>query len=90
METPEEKSQRNNCVKEEQLRRITDGGVSHDVWVTRSLGLPGMIQPIDPVVEMANNDDGHYRQVFRNRDELRAFVATLLAAADDAWPKGAA
>jgi hypothetical protein len=88
METPQEKTQRNDYVRTLALQRIKDGGVAHDVWVTRFVGLPDMQAPVGPVVEIANNHDEFYVQVFRNRSELDAFVAKLLAAADDAWPKG--
>ena len=87
METTQEKMQRNECEKARRLLPIKSGGISHDVWVVRFIGLPGMQEPIDPVVELANNGDPHYVQVFRNRDELETFVSGLLAVADDAWPK---
>ena len=86
MEKEQEKIERNGRVKAAHLSRIEDGGVSHVVWVTRSVGLPDMEESVNPVVELANDDDGYYVQVFRNRSELQLFVSNLLVAADDAWP----
>ena len=86
METLQEKIKRNDRLKLHERQRIEDGGVSHEVCVTRSVGLPDMEEPVDPVVELVNDDDGFYVQVFRSRSELGAFVTKLLAAADDAWP----
>ncbi len=40
----------------------------------------------DGVVEMANNDDPYYTEVFRSRKEVERFVAYLLSKADEAWP----
>ena len=86
METPEQKSKRNDYVKHRVLLRIKDGGVNHEAWVTRHVGLPDMQEPIAPVVEISNDDDGHYVQAFRSRAELDAFVSRILAVADEAWP----
>ena len=86
-ETQEQQAARNERVKKYAMFCITDGGVSHDVWITRSIGLPGMEEQIPPVVEMANNDDGYYMQTFRNREELEIFIKTLQDAANEAWPK---
>ena len=86
METLQEKIKRNDRLKLRERQRIEDGGVSHEGCVTRFVGLPDMADPVDPVVEPVNDDDGFYVQVFRSRSELVAFVTKLLAAADDAWP----
>ena len=86
MEAPDKNVERNSYVKILAMRRIESGGVNHDVWVTRHVGLPDMQEPIFPVVELSNDEDGHYVQVFRSRAELDAFVSRILAAADDAWP----
>ena len=58
---------------------VEGGGAGHDVWVERDT-------PIGPVVLMANDDDAYYQQTFRNRAELEAFITSLRAAADEAWP----
>ena len=86
METPEKKIARNDRLIANALQRINDGGCAHGVWVTSSVGLPDMEIPVGPVVEMANDDDGYYVQVFRSRSELDEFVSRLLAAANAAWP----
>ena len=40
----------------------------------------------DGVVKIANNDDPHYVEVFKTREEIECFIAYLLLKADEAWP----
>ncbi len=40
----------------------------------------------DGAVKMANNDDPHYVEVFKTREEIECFIAYLLLKADEAWP----
>jgi hypothetical protein len=40
----------------------------------------------DGVVKMANNEDPHYVEVFRTREEVERFIAYLLLKANEAWP----
>jgi hypothetical protein len=39
----------------------------------------------DGVVKMANNDDPHYVETFKTREEVECFIAYLLLKADEAW-----
>ena len=87
METPEQKMARHNMIKNREMLLIEKGGVSHDVWVTRHVGLAGMKEPVSPTVQIANDEDGWYVQAFRTRRELEAFIAELRDCANDAWPK---
>lgn len=64
-------------------------GCKHGTWVTREIGLPGHMKKVDPVVQMANDDDSFYVQTFKNREEVNAFIKELVEAADEAWPESA-
>lgn len=84
-ETPEEFEQRNQYVIEQEMRDI-EHGVSHEVWIVNAVGLEGHTKPVDPVVQMANHDDGHYVQTFKSREEINEFIATLERQRDEVWP----
>ena len=58
----------------EWLRQRENHMDKHSVWVQ------------DGVVKMANNDDPHYVEVFKTREEVELFIAYLLSKADEAWP----
>jgi hypothetical protein len=80
---------RNEMVKQGQLQEIANGGCSHLVYIRTHVGLeghPNLLEKIAPVVEMANDGDPFYSQVFRNREELEEFIAELRSACDEAWP----
>lgn len=40
----------------------------------------------DGIVWLANDNDSHYTQSFKTREELEAFIAKLQACADECWP----
>lgn len=53
-----------------------DGGnCIHEAWVKNGR------------VFLSNDDDPHYQQGFKTREELQAFVDHLLQIADEAWPQ---
>ena len=39
----------------------------------------------DGKVFLSNDEDSHYTQEFRNREELEVFIQQLRAVADEAW-----
>lgn len=58
----------------------------HEAFVMRKVHWDGLAREIPPVIILANNEDGHYSQVFRNRSELNAFIDQLRSQADEIWP----
>jgi anaerobic glycerol-3-phosphate dehydrogenase len=75
--TPEE------FLNEQRLR--LQHGCRHEAWVVTEIGTPPCTEKIQPVVCLANDDDGFYVQNFHSRAELEAFIAHLNKVADDAW-----
>lgn len=66
-------------------RRIRWGGnCEHDIWVQTDNLPPEM----SAVVGVANDDDPHYHQYLRSREEVDEMIAQLQAARDEAWPTG--
>lgn len=61
------------------LGRLMSGGCTHSVWATSVAGIT--------VVEMANDDDPHFVQTFRSREELESFIDELDRAASEAWSR---
>lgn len=51
------------------------GNCTHAAWVKNDR------------VFLSNDDDPYYRQDFKSREELQAFVDHLWQVADEAWPK---
>ncbi len=39
----------------------------------------------DGVLKMANNDDGHYVETFKSRQDLEQFITYLRLVAEEAW-----
>ena len=58
----------------------------HEAFILREVFWRGVKKEIPPVVALANNDDSHYTQVFRNRSQLNAFIDQLRSKADEIWP----
>lgn len=40
----------------------------------------------DGIVWLTNDNDSHYTESFKTREELEAFIAKLRACADECWP----
>ena len=86
METEEQKQARYKAWADRQLAEIEDGGCGHDVWALHDLSIGGqLMHKINPVVQMANDDDSYYCQTFKTRAEIDSFIAELQKCADEAW-----
>ena len=59
----------------------------HEAFILREVFWRGVKKEIPPVVALANDDDSHYTQVFRNRSELNAFIDQLQTVANELWPE---
>ena len=59
----------------------------HEAFIMREVRWNGITKEIPPVITLANNDDGYYTQVFRNRSELNVFIDHLQAVANELWPQ---
>ena len=85
-ETEEQKQKRYKEWADDRLAEIDYGGCNHNVWVLHDLSIGGqLMHKINPVVQMANDDDGWYCQTFKTRAEVDAFIAELQKCADEAW-----
>jgi hypothetical protein len=58
----------------------------HEASILRKVYWDNVEREIPPVIVLANNDDSHYTQVFRNRSQLNAFIDQLRSQADEIWP----
>ena len=83
---------RQTRVVDEELASIKVGGnCTHEVFALKYASCGAVSKPL-PVgmtgaVQINNNDDCHYVEYFRSRDELNEFIAKLNEAADSAWGK---
>ena len=59
----------------------------HEASIQREVCWRGVEKEIPPVIALANNEDGYYTQVFRNRSELNAFIDQLQTVANELWPE---
>ena len=62
------------------------GHCKHEAFIMREVCWNGITKEIPPVIVLANDDDGYYTQVFRNRSELNAFIDQLRSTANELWP----
>lgn len=74
----------NESTKEYELHQINHG-CTHNVFVKKTIGLIGMEEEIEPVVQLVNDDDDYYVQTFKNRKEVEEFVYKLRKASNEAW-----
>lgn len=65
-----------------------DYGVEHNAWAQSAITYRGeVVHTHEPVVRLANDDDGFYVQTFKTREQLEAFITHLRQVADEAWGK---
>lgn len=87
IETAEERQQRNLRVMDDELCKMEHGNITHEVWVQNTIGLPGMEIQIDPVVRIANSEDGFYVQTFKCPEDVDRLIQALESAKLQAWPE---
>jgi hypothetical protein len=59
----------------------------HEAFIMREVRWNGITKEIPPVIMLANDDDGYYTQVFRDRSELNVFIDHLQTVANELWPQ---